>query len=52
MRKLVAFNQITVDGYFAGANGDLSWAKDNRDPEFRKFVEGRVVSSGVHTSGC
>ena len=47
MRKLVAFNQITVDGYFAGANGDLSWAKDNRDLEFRKFVEANASAGGA-----
>ena len=26
MPKLIAFNQVTLDGYFAGPGGDLSWA--------------------------
>ena len=25
MRRLVVFNQVTLDGYFAGENGDISW---------------------------
>jgi hypothetical protein len=34
MRKLVVFNQVTLDGYFAGMNGDISWAnKDTKDAE-------------------
>ena len=28
MPKLIAFENTTLDGYFAGANGDLSWAYD------------------------
>ena len=30
MRKLIVFNQVSLDGYFAGMNGDISWAK--KDP--------------------
>ncbi len=26
MRKLVVFNRVSADGYFAAENGDLSWA--------------------------
>jgi dihydrofolate reductase len=25
MRRIVMFNRVTADGYFAGANGDLDW---------------------------
>ena len=28
MRKLVVFNQVTLDGYFTGMNGDMSWAHE------------------------
>jgi hypothetical protein len=28
MRELVAFINVTLDGYFAGPNGDLSWAHE------------------------
>ena len=35
MHKLLVFNQVTVDGYFSGLDGDISWAHTaKRDPEF------------------
>jgi dihydrofolate reductase len=37
MPKLSVFNLITLDGYFAGENGDISWHV--MDPEFRAFAE-------------
>ena len=33
MRRLVVFNQLSVDGYFVDAHGDMSWAKDGADDE-------------------
>ena len=36
MRKIVIFNLISLDGYFAGKNGDISW--HNVDDEFNKFA--------------
>lgn len=48
MRRLIAFNSITLDGYFTGPNGDLSWAhKERNDPEFQSFVEGNAKGDGV-----
>ena len=38
MGKLVAFYDVTLDGYFADKNGDISWAKGHMDPEFNAFV--------------
>lgn len=39
MRKLTVFNQITLDGYFADVNGDISWAKKHtHDAEWDRFV--------------
>ena len=39
MRKLVVFNQVSLDGYFSGTNGDLSWAdRDSNDKEWDAFV--------------
>ena len=35
MRRLVVFNNVTLDGYFSGQNGDISWAKGHQDPEFK-----------------
>ncbi len=48
MRQLSVFNQVTLDGYFAGVNGDLSWAhKDSQDAEWNAFVEGNASGGGV-----
>jgi dihydrofolate reductase len=46
MQKLIVFNNVTLDGYFAGANGDFSWAHSgNKDAEFDAFV-GENASGG------
>ncbi|MGA2615782.1 MAG: dihydrofolate reductase family protein [Spirochaetia bacterium] len=45
MRKLIVFNSVTLDGYFAGANGDISWTH-TQDAEFQKFVEGNASGGG------
>ncbi|MEO5798064.1 MAG: dihydrofolate reductase family protein, partial [Gemmatimonadales bacterium] len=47
MRKLSAFNNVTVDGYFSRANGDYSWAHNGSpDPEFDAFVGSNAQSNG------
>ena len=43
MRKLVVFNLVTLDGYFAGSGGDISW--HNVDAEFQEYAE-KNSSSG------
>lgn len=48
MRKLVVFNSVTLDGYFCGDNGDISWAHTNsHDPEWNAFVEENAKGGGV-----
>lgn len=48
MRKLNIFESVTVDGYFAGPDGDLSWAYDTSpDPEFQEFIKGNAATPGV-----
>jgi dihydrofolate reductase len=47
MRRLVAFNSVTLDGYFAGRDGDISSAKRNADEEFSAFVADNAESGGV-----
>jgi len=48
MGKLVVFNNVTLDGYFAGENGDFSWAsKDHKDAEFNAFVAGHAEGEGL-----
>jgi dihydrofolate reductase len=37
MRRLSAFNLITLDGYIAGRDGDISW--HNVDEEFQEYAE-------------
>jgi hypothetical protein len=34
MRRLMVFNQVSVDGYFSDASGDMSWAHKS-DPEWK-----------------
>lgn len=47
MRKLVVFNNVTLDGYFAGVNGDFSWAHSgNDDAEFNAFVAENASGGG------
>ena len=37
MRKLVVFNQVSLDGYFTDKNGDMSWAHKD-DAECNAFA--------------
>jgi len=36
MRKIIVFNLVSVDGFFAGKDGNLDW--HNVDDEFNKFA--------------
>ncbi|SRR6266545_1386814 len=48
MRKLVVFNNVTLDGYFSGVGGDLSWAhKGNEDAEWNAFVADNARVGGM-----
>ena len=48
MQKLVVFNNVTLDGYFSGVNGDISWAhKDKKDPEWDAFVAENASAGGL-----
>lgn len=51
MSKLSVFENVTLDGYFSGPNGDLSWAKQNVDDEWNKFVEENANAGGVLLMG-
>lgn len=47
MRKLIAFDSISLDGFFTDARGDMSWAHaGSDDPEFAAFVAGNAGSGG------
>ncbi len=45
MAKLIVFNSVSLDGYFAGPDGDLSWGH-SPDAEWQKFVEENARGGG------
>ncbi|OLA96953.1 MAG: hypothetical protein AUH19_05675 [Verrucomicrobia bacterium 13_2_20CM_55_10] len=45
MRKLIVFNQVSLDGYFTDADGDMSWAH-KQDAEWNAFVAENAKSGG------
>ncbi|MCI0560019.1 MAG: dihydrofolate reductase family protein [Nitrososphaera sp.] len=48
MPKLHVFNSISLDGYFVGENGDLSWAYNVvPDPEYDAFVANNASGEGA-----
>jgi dihydrofolate reductase len=47
MRRLISFTQVTLDGYFTGRNGDLSWAHEGQqDAEWNAFVAENASGGG------
>jgi dihydrofolate reductase len=47
MRRLTVFDQVTLDGRFTDAKGDMSWAhKPNDDAEWNEFVAGNADPGG------
>ncbi len=50
MRKLIVFNQVSLDGYFTDGSGDMSWAHKH-DPEWTEFVSGNASGGGTLVFG-
>ena len=50
MPKLAVFNQVTLDGYFAAANGDMDWAHKH-DAEWNAFVAENAAADGAMLFG-
>ncbi|MDQ6635771.1 MAG: dihydrofolate reductase family protein [Gemmatimonadota bacterium] len=46
MRRLTVFNNVSLDGYFTDANGDMSWAHNN-DPEWNAFAAENASGGGA-----
>jgi dihydrofolate reductase len=46
MNKLIVFNQVSLDGYFADANSEMSWAH-KQDAEWNAFVGGNASGNGA-----
>jgi dihydrofolate reductase len=48
MRQLSSFIQVSLDGCFAGPNGELDWAhKDPSDAEWNAFVTENAKGGGA-----
>jgi dihydrofolate reductase len=48
MRKITVFNSVSLDGYFTGENGDLTWARQPRDDKERgEFVSRNAGGEGT-----
>jgi dihydrofolate reductase len=50
MRKLVVFDSVSLDGFFADARGDMSWAHQ-QDSEWGEFVSGNAKGESVLVFG-
>ena len=46
MPKVIVFNNVTLDGYYTGANGDMAWAHKH-DPEWLGFVNENAKGDAV-----
>jgi len=46
MSKVMVFQQVSLDGYFIDANGDMSWAH-RQDPEWNAFVAENAKGDAV-----
>ncbi|OGO25712.1 MAG: hypothetical protein A2136_04885 [Chloroflexi bacterium RBG_16_54_11] len=39
MPNLSVFNHVTVDGFYAGLNGEIDWFKDVHDDEWNRYAQ-------------
>jgi len=46
MRSLIAFEQVSLDGFFVDAKGDMSWAH-KQDPEWNAFAASNASGDGA-----
>lgn len=50
-RKLMVFDQVTLDGYFTGEAGDLSWAHASQDAQWQEFTAQNARGDAVFLMG-
>ncbi len=50
MRRLIVFNNISLDGYFVDRNGDMSWAHQ-QDAEWSAFAAENAEGGGTLVFG-
>jgi dihydrofolate reductase len=46
VRRLIVFNQVSLDGYFTDSKGDMSWAHKS-DPEFDAWTQENAKGGGT-----
>jgi dihydrofolate reductase len=46
MQRVIAFEQVSLDGFFVDAKGDMSWAH-KQDPEWNEFAAGNASGGGT-----
>src|SRR6187402_2430725 len=46
MRKIVAFEQVSLDGFFVDARGDMNWAH-KQDAEWNAFAASNASGGGA-----
>lgn len=51
MRQLTVFNHVSLDGYFSGPGGDISWFKATMDPEFQEFSSASAGGADIMLFG-
>lgn len=48
MQRLIAFENLSLDGYYVDGKGEMTWAKvDNADEEFNAFTTQNVQGKGT-----
>ena len=50
MRRLAAFESVSLDGFFTDAKGDMSWAH-KQDPEWNEFAGSNAKGGGALVFG-
>jgi dihydrofolate reductase len=52
VRRLAVFNNVSLDGYFVDANGDMRWAHNTKpDAEWNAWAESNASGEGVLVFG-
>jgi dihydrofolate reductase len=51
MRRLIMFNNVTLDGFFADKRGDMSWAHERQDEESKAFASENASGGGALVFG-
>lgn len=51
MRRLVVFEQLSLDGYYMDRDGDMSWAKVGTDAESQAFATANASGDGILAFG-